>query len=185
MEMFRSAAGQFRFTFFTHGVANAGPEELKRRIGDDGHVDEGMDRRLIEVIIAGKRFIRFVHDSQGRRRRTVGSQGREGKERFVGTVGDDFARIDGPAAADAEDEVRILNGFFAEQAVDMFVRRIIAVPEGVQDLQVRFGNSVEERLFCLGKGCLAADDDDLFAEVLRNFTDSVVGVRADRKSRQD
>lgn len=86
MEVFRRTAGQFRFTFFTHSIADAGPEELERRVGNDGHIDEGMDRRLVEIVVAGKGFIGFVHDSQGRRWSTVGSQRRESEQGLASPV---------------------------------------------------------------------------------------------------
>ena len=125
-----------------------------------------MDRRLIEVIIAGKGLVFFVHDGNSRRRRTVRGQCREGKEGFIGLIGNDFPRIDSPAAADAENEICVLNGFFFQQAVDVFKGSIIAVPQDIEDFEIRFGNGIEERLFRLGQGRLTADDDDFFPKCL-------------------
>ena len=185
MEVFRRTAGQFRFTFFTHSIADAGPEELERRVGNDGHIDEGMDRRLVEIVVAGKGFIGFVHDSQGRRRSTVGSQRRESEQGLASPISDDFTGVDGTAAADGEDQVSILDGLFTEQAVDVFIRRIVAVPEYAEDFQVRLGDGIEQRLFGLGQGRLAADDDNFFAEMTGNLADSIISVDTDGKSRQN
>ena len=89
------------------------------------------------------------------------------------------------AAADGEDQVSILDGLFTEQAVDVFIRRIVAVPEYAEDFQVRLGDGIEQGLFCLGQGRLAADDDDFFAEMTGNLADSIISMDANGKSRQN
>ena len=185
MEVFCSPAGQFRFTFLTHSIANAGPEEFKGRISNDGHIDEGVNRRLIEVIIAGKGLIFLVHDGNSRRRSAVRRQGRESKEGFIGLIGNDLPRIDGPAAADTENEICLLNGFFFQQAIDVFKGGIVAIPQYVEDFEIRFGNGIEERLFSLGQSRLTADDDDFFPKVFGDLTDGIIGMYPDGKSRQN
>ena len=107
MEVFRRTAGQFRFILYSHRRCRP-KKELERRVGNDGHIDEGMDRRLVEIVVAGKGFIGFVHDSQGRRWSTVGSQRRESEQGLASPVSDDFTGIDGTAAADVRrDQVSI------------------------------------------------------------------------------
>ena len=70
-----------------------------------------------------------------------------------------LTRIDSTAAADAKDEVCILDGLFTEQAVDVFIGSIVAIPEHAEDLQIRLCNGIEERLFGFFQGRLAADDE--------------------------
>ena len=67
----------------------------------------------------------------------------------------------------------------------MFIRRIVAVPEYAEDFQVRLGDGIEQRLFGLGQGHLAADDDNFFAEMTGNLADSIISVDTDGKSRQN
>ena len=173
------AGGHLRFEFLGQGVADTGPHVLSGGIGDDGGVHEGMNGAAGRIVQVAHGAVGIVHDAQGGAGGAVGSQGGEGEDGLVQVAGSALGGIQRTAAADAEDDVGVLDLRHSLQHGGILIGSLTAEPDGLAQLQVsavqdllQFGNSD-------GHSSLAADDSDLLAIGADDVINLVIAVGTD------
>ena len=160
-------------------VADARPEVLFGRLGDDLRVDEDVARAR-RVVVVRERATVVVDHGDGGRGGAVGADRGEREHRLVRQVGRDLAGVDGLAPAHGEDDVGLLHGGLGEQAVGVGLGAFGAVDEAAEDLNPgTLERGADERLGG-AQGALAADEDDLVHVLGRaDGGDFPIGIGAD------
>ena len=118
---------------------------------------------LLAIVEASEAAVWLVHDADEGDRRAVGSDRREGEDRFVELVGRRLAGVCRAAAADGEDHVGSLHIRIGAEGVCRFIGDVVAIFEKAGDLNIAASDACEQILFRRCHGFFATDDDGLCA----------------------
>ena len=163
---------QLYLALLTQGIADAGPQQLFRGLGDDLGVDEGVQGAAGGIEVVLEAVVRVVEHANGGDGGTVGGNGGEGEQRLVQLLGHIFAGVYRPAAAYGEDHIRIFYLVQSGHHVAVFIGGVAAVPDGLRQGQsgARYGcgqlviGLAQSRLAAHhgGGASIAADDGENF-----------------------
>ena len=154
------ARGVLDFGLLGQGIAHAGPEVLRRSLGDDLGIDEDV-RGAVGVRIALERAVVVVDNGNGGRGRAVGADRRHGKDDLLELDGRRLDGIECLTAATGNEHVGFLAGRGVYDLGDIGARTVGTVDARLQNLDVGTCQRSFDTGKCCGKCSLTTDDGDL------------------------
>ena len=130
------ARGVLDFGLLGQGIAHAGPEVLRRSLGDDLGIDEDV-RRSVGVRIALERAIVIVDNGNGGRGRAVGADRRHRKDDLLELDGRCLDGVECLAAATGDKHVCPLASGGFHDLGDIGARAVGTVDACLKNLDVR------------------------------------------------
>ena len=148
------------------GIAHAGPEVLRRSLGDDLGVDEDV-RRSVGVRISLERAVVVVHDGNGGRGGAVGTDRRDSEDDLLELDGRRLDGVERLAAAAGDKNISLLAGRGVHDLGDIGTRTVGAIDARLQDLDIGTFKCRLDARQRRSQGSLAANDGDFLRAVLR------------------
>ena len=159
------ARGVLDLGLLGQGITHAGPEVLRRSLGDDLGVDKDM-RRSVRVRIALERAVVVVDNGNGGRGGAVGTDRRDGEDDLLELNGSGLHGVERLAAAACDEHV----GFLADRGVydlgDICARTVGAVDARLQNLDV----STCQRSFDTGSAAASARLPPMMATLVAPYS---------------
>ena len=118
----------------------------------------------------------IIHNSLSREGSTVGAYSGEGKEGLIHKMSRIFYSINSATAAHSKEDIGLLNSRQIHEHMAIFVSAFTAVPNEVQNFNIRAGNALNNSVLRFRQSSFTANNGHLFTQKARCMGNLLIGI---------